>query len=311
MDSELKNLSFYIVDVFAEKRFQGNQLAVVLTNNDLSNEQMLAIAREMNFSETAFLNPQAEAKDAFQTRIFTPQEEIPFAGHPALGTAFVIKNYLLQKKISKIKLLLPKGLLTVSCYDNYDHQNFYFEHFQPEFGQTIEHELMAEVLQLEKNDFDQNFLPQEVSTGLPFIVAPLRSLAAVRKAKPIREKIRSILKNHLTREILIFSRETYHSQNDLNLRVFLDIEGITEDPATGSASGCLGAYLLRNNYLKKTKLNLRLEQGHEIGRPSLILLKAKMKSKSYRIITGGKVIPVARGRLIFNENSQIVQNSLK
>ncbi len=170
------SLPFFIVDVFAEKQFTGNQLAVVLNANALTDEEMQQIAREMNFSETAFVRSDSPSMGGYPVRIFTPQQEIPFAGHPTLGTAFVINNEYENGSAKQISLDLQAGSIPVEFQRNFDTiECLWMKPKKPSFGTTLEIEQLAEALNLQANDFDPEFPIQEVSTGLPFLIIPVKS----------------------------------------------------------------------------------------------------------------------------------------
>jgi len=165
---------------------------------------------------------------------------------------------------------------------------------QPVFGQVFNKKPVAKLLNLGEKDIDARFPIQEVSTGLPFIIVPLKKLAAVKAARPDRKLLLDFVRPCAAKDMLIFCPETYQRQNDLNVRVFAEYDGVPEDPATGSANGCLAGYLLKHDYFGRDKLDLRVEQGMEIGRPSLLRLKADKDGRGIAVSVGGKVIMVAK-----------------
>jgi len=154
------------------------------------------------------------------------------------------------------------------------------------------------VLNIDKKEIDERLPIQEVSTGLPFIIVPLKGLDALRRVKINKDKYFDLIKNLEAKAILVFCPETYNKENHLNVRVFADYYGVSEDPATGSANGCLAAYLTRYRYFGKSKINIRVEQGYEINRPSLLFLKAEEKDGEIEVNVGGKVVMVARGEFV-------------
>ncbi len=290
-------MSFYLVDVFAEKKYAGNQLAVVNSGAALSTKQMQEIANEMHFSETAFILSQQKRNGGFDVRIFTPSAEVPFAGHPTLGTAYVIKRFIIKKPVSRVLLNLKVGQMPVSFEKAQKRQEMlWMEQVPPTFGKTFGVPQFAQVLQLRVNDFEKRYPIQEVSTGLPFIIVPLTTLAAVKQAK-IDMKDLLELAEEVQAGILVFCPETYEKGKDLNVRVFVDLFGIPEDPATGSGNGCLAGYLSRYRYFGTDKVNAKVEQGYEVGRRSLLLLKAENSAGKTRVRVGGRVILVASGKL--------------
>jgi trans-2,3-dihydro-3-hydroxyanthranilate isomerase len=285
---------FYIVDVFAEARYAGNQLAVVRDSDGLTDREMQHIAREFNFSETTFLISETSRDGGYDVRIFTPREEVPFAGHPTLGTAFVVQQEILGAPASAVTLNLKVGQLPVAfSYTDGRPDLLWMTQRQPEFGRLLPAGRVATLLGLRPDQLDSDFPVQEVSTGLPFAIVPLRDLAAVRQAglHPNRSA------SDLPRALLCFSAETYNPENQLNARVFADHYGVPEDPATGSANGCLAAYLLQHAYFGPGVVAARVEQGYEIGRPSLLRISAEEQNGRMVVRVGGRVIPVAWGEL--------------
>ena len=151
---------------------------------------------------------------------------------------------------------------------------------------------------LDANEIDDRFPIQTVSTGLPTIIVPVKTLKSVKRANVVNRKYLDFTSNIEAKTLLIFCPETYNKQNDLNVRFFAGRYGIPEDPATGSGNGCLAGYLVKHRYFGKERINLKVEQGYELGRPSLLLLKAEKKSKAIVVDVGGKVITVAKGVLV-------------
>ena len=294
----MRNIPYYIVDVFAEERYAGNQLAVFLDAGELSSAEMQQIAGEMNYSETAFVTARQPQHNGFNVRIFTPAAELPFAGHPTLGTAYIIRREILQRPTGEIRLNLPVGQIPVEfgSAPGPDGDILWMRQITPVFGRTLDHTSLAPVLSLDPEDFDGNYPIQEVSTGLPFIIVPLRSLAAVKKARVNTGLLLELVKNCDAKAALVFAPETYHPDHQLNVRVFVDEYAIPEDPATGSANGCLAGYLAQYRYFNSERIDLRVEQGYEIGRPSLLYLHAEAELGEIAIMVGGKVRINARGQ---------------
>jgi len=296
----MPKLAFNIVDVFAEEKYAGNQLAVVRDAQGPSASKMQTIAKEMHYSETTFILSDKKQRGGYDVRIFTPEEEVPFAGHPTLGTAYVISQEIIKKQTDKIILNLKVGQISVTItYVDGKPDVLWMRQKQPTFGKIHETKTIADTINLDPSDIDAAFPVQEVSTGIADIIVPLKTLSAVKRARTNRDKYFQLVKNTEAKSILVFCPETYHRQNHLNVRVFADYYGIPEDPATGSANGCLAAYLVKHRYFGQNQINIRIEQGYEIGRPSLLLLKA-MQGKGGRIDVnvGGKVQPIAKGELL-------------
>jgi trans-2,3-dihydro-3-hydroxyanthranilate isomerase len=297
MSVKMKGLRFYLLDVFAEEKYAGNQLAVVRNARALSSVQMQKIANEMHFSETTFIMSDKERDGGYDVRIFTPANELPFAGHPTLGTAYVIKQNIVNRPVKKVLLNLKVGQIPVTFEkDDAGEEMVWMKQISPAFGEKFDAARISEALCLDVEDVDDRFPVQEVSTGIPFIIVPLKSLNAVKRARVNTERHQKLTKAAQA-DILVFSPETYKKQNDLNVRVFADLYGIPEDPATGSANGCLAGYLSYYRYFGSDVVDVRVEQGYEIGRPSLLHLKAKKIGSEIEVHVGGKVIMVASGEL--------------
>jgi trans-2,3-dihydro-3-hydroxyanthranilate isomerase len=290
--------TFCIVDVFAEEKYAGNQLAVVREAETLSDEQMLQITREMNYSETTFILSDEQREGGFDVRIFTPGSEVPFAGHPTLGTAYIIQREIIKELVEKVVLNLKVGQIPVTFHDAGQGQKIlWMKQVEPEFAEILESESVAEVLGIGIEEIDGRFPIQEVSTGLSAMIVPLKSLDAVKNIRINKDKYFELIKDTTAKAILVFCPETYNRQNNLNVRVFCDYYGVPEDPATGSANGCLAGYLVKYRYFGKENIDIRVEQGHEIGRPSLLYLKARDKHGKIDVNVGGKVVMIANGQL--------------
>jgi trans-2,3-dihydro-3-hydroxyanthranilate isomerase len=287
------------VDVFAEKKYSGNQLAVFKNAKALSDNEMQRIAKEMNYSETTFILSEEKRNSGYDVRIFTPEKEVPFAGHPTLGTAYVIQREIIKKPVEKIILNLKIGQIPVRLnYRGEDVDILWMKQVNPTFGRIFDPETISQVLNFDRREIDDEYPIQEVSTGIPFILIPLKSLDVLRQAKVVRDKYFELIKTTLAKAILIFCPETYNRENDLNVRVFAHYYGIPEDPATGSANGCLAGYLVKYRYFESDQINIRVEQGYEIGRPSLLFLKAKKEKGRIDVFVGGKVVMIGKGDFI-------------
>jgi trans-2,3-dihydro-3-hydroxyanthranilate isomerase len=287
---------FYIVDVFAKRRYAGNQLAV-LRSGAFSDAEMQEIALETKFSETTFILFDQPREGGYDVRIFTPVYEMPFAGHPTLGTAYIIQQHLIGKPVERIVLNLKVGQIPVDfTYENGEPVELWMTQKQPQFGDSIAPEHLAAALGIEAGDVDARFPVQIVSTGSPFLIAPLVSRAAVKKARVQFDKLAAIQRQLDVHGVLIFCNEPYEAGNTLNARGLSAgaLEG-TEDPATGSANGCLAGYLVKHRYLGGDSIDIRVEQGYEMGRPSILMLRAAAEGDGIRVQVGGSVIPVARG----------------
>jgi trans-2,3-dihydro-3-hydroxyanthranilate isomerase len=288
---------FSIVDVFAEEKYAGNQLAVVRRAVSLPDAVMQKIARETNFSETTFVLSDRKRRGGYDVRIFTPAAELPFAGHPTLGTAFVIQQDLIKRPVQKVVLNLKVGAIPVTfAYRGLKPDVLWMKQIEPRFGATLEVGRVAAVLGLGPDDLDPRFPVQEVSTGIPFVIVPVKTLEAVRTSAFQVDKQAGLVPGG--KGFLLFTPQVIRPGNDLHVRVFAHGYGVAEDPATGSANGCLAGYLVRHRVLGRPRVDLRVEQGHETGRPSLLLLRAAEAAGKLDVFVGGRVVRVARGRLV-------------
>jgi trans-2,3-dihydro-3-hydroxyanthranilate isomerase len=291
-------LAFYLVDVFAEEEYAGNQLAVVRDAARLSSAQMQRVANEMHFSETSFILSDREQNGGFDVRIFTPASEVPFAGHPTLGTAYIIKHRIAGGTVDNVVLNLKVGQIPVSFeQEPTGNEVLWMRQNEPTFGRTFDAAKISQVLNVPVDEIDARYPVQEVSTGLPFLIVPVKTLDAVRRIRIDSDKQRELAKDGRA-EILVFCPQTYTRENDLNVRVFVGLYGIPEDPATGSANGCLAGYLSHYRYFGSDDVEARVEQGCEIGRPSLLRLKAEKREGKIDVYVGGKVVMVAAGELL-------------
>lgn len=292
----MNQLRYYIVDVFAERRFSGNQLAVFTDGSGLSGETMQSIAREINFSEITFILSGDADKSLYNVRIFTPEYEVPFAGHPTLGTAHVIRSILRKGSAEPITLNLEAGQIPVTLSKSPDGSEIYWmKQIEPEFRDILTIEDLIPVLGLDKEDFESKFPIQQVSTGLPHIIVPIKSLDALRRIKLHTQNYYHLIDKTWAKNIQVFCPEAHGVQKGISTRMFTDYLGIPEDPATGSGNGCLAGYLIRHRYYGTDSIEVRSEQGYEMGRPSLLHLKASQKEGRIEVNIGGSVVPIAEG----------------
>jgi trans-2,3-dihydro-3-hydroxyanthranilate isomerase len=289
-------LDFSIVDVFAEQKYQGNQLAVFHNAQGLTEEQMLRIAREIGFQESTFILSDEAVEGAYDVKIFTPEYEVPFAGHPTLGTAFL----LMKEPDTEVTLNLKVGKVPVCLSNNI----LWLEISNPTFGETFAADI-APLLGIKPEDIDDTTPIQLVSTGLPYLIVPVKTLRVIQEMKlddvAIKEWLTAnkLYKTNspdgLTVAFFAFTDETHAQVNHLHARMFcLENDKIVEDAATGSANSCLLAYLLKHELPMIHKL---VEQGYEMKRPSLINIKGELNQEGkYKLKVGGKVQLVAQGK---------------
>lgn len=273
---------YFITEVFAETDYSGNQLATIIDTDGLDKAEMQRVARAFNFAETTFYLGGSEAT-GFDVRIFTPETELPFAGHPTLGTAFLIKNHIAQLESSTLVLNLGVGPIPVSFAPD---GVIWMRQNPPEFGEVLDREEVAGMLGLDASQLDDKYSPQMVSTGLPFLVVPLRDMAALKQARPIATAFEH--------GILSFSSEPYRPGHDISARMFAPGLGVAEDAATGSANGCLAAYLAEYGYCGEGEVDRVVGQGFEIGRPSKLHIRASQQNE-FIVEVGGQVNLVAQG----------------
>ncbi len=297
----LRQFPYIQTSVFVDDRFSfsGNQLATFwnLAEDDLTTEEMQGITREINFSETTFVLPPAAEKCIRKVRIFTPEHEIPFAGHPTLGTAFVLKKQsIVEPEVSKTYLELGIGPTAVEF-----REKNYIQMYQskPEFlREFTDKTVIAEILGISSNSIVDNWPMQYVSTGHPFLIIPLTSLNAIQSINLNTTLLLDTLKNTLSQDLLLVTPETIYSDSHAHARMFAPSAGVFEDPATGSAAGPLGAYLEKNlilyNHTKGTEIIL--EQGYEMQRPSRLVTRCLYEGNDIsEMIVGGQVKLTAQG----------------
>jgi len=272
-----------IVDVFAENRYEGNQLAVVRDAAALDSATMQAIAREMNFSETTFVTAEREGRAS--VRIFTPGEELPFAGHPTLGTAWVLAqgapDYVLDLPAGAIPVAFREGIAWLTPPS-------------AEFGAPLPPAVAAELVGLETSDLDLAIPPRVVRCGPHFPIVAVRDLAALQRIRVDRTTQTRLAVEGFP---FVVCRGAYHSEADYAARMlFFDGVSVREDPATGSANAAFAQYL----HTLGLRGRLMVEQGFEIRRPSRIYLQLLVAptSAAVPVRVGGRVRGVAEGRLL-------------
>jgi len=272
----------HIVDVFAEKRFAGNQLAVVRDCAALSDETMQTIAREMNFSETTFVLEETDSRA--KVRIFTPGRELPFAGHPTIGTAWVLGH-----RRPKYTLELQAGNVDVT-FDGAGGVAWMTPP-TPVLGNRFPNDRAAKMLALQPADLSPELPAQFVAIGPEFLFVGVRDLAAVQRAKLDEPYFRQCMGEGLPfHAVFVFAPQAYSRDAHYAARLFFDAAGVREDPATGSANSGFAAYL--HAHLQRP-VDVIVEQGFEIQRPSRLYLQAD--GKVLRV--GGRVQAVVEGTL--------------
>lgn len=289
------SLPFHIVDVFAERRYAGNPLAVVLDADGLDAATMQAIAAEANYSETTFVMSAPEADGGWRVRLFTPAREIAFAGHPILGTAWVLRQRL--GAVAGVRLNLPVGPVPVRFEADGASEVAWFSAPPVTAGPSCAPERMAAALGLAAADIDARWPVQQFGAGTAAMVVPLASLDALRRARLDLAAYAPLAAEGRPPLTYLFCRETREPGADLAARFFFEAHGVREDPATGNGAAFLGAWLLTHRALGEGPLSLRIEQGHEVQRPSLVRLRARIAGGTADIEVGGSVVATVRGEL--------------
>lgn len=283
-------------DVFSQTPLEGNSLAVFFDARGLSDGEMQAIAREMNLSETTFIvprEPEIERERGVRVRIFTTQEELPFAGHPTLGTAFALRG---ETEAKEVALDLNVGKIRVQFEKPADGGVFgEMTQLDPSFGERHERETVARVLGLRVEDFDSALPIQTVSTGVAFTITPMKSLAVMQNLRVDLQRASEYIEKTGGNFFYFVSREAVDSVARLHARMFF-YNG--EDPATGSAAGCAAAWMVAHEVAQPEERVL-IEQGIEIRRPSRIFVRAARRdNRIVNVRVGGHAAEVMRGELL-------------
>lgn len=276
---------FRLVDVFCERPFQGNQLCVVSEATGLDPATMQLLAREIGFSETTFVT-EAEG-DRYAMRIFTPGAELPFAGHPSLGTAFVL---VAEGRVSSpVMQVVAAGIFRIEV--DLPAARARMRQLPPSFGPVVEdRELVARAAGLGPEDLRGDLPLEVVSTGLPHLLVPVRDLETLRRAERDGELVPRVCRAAGAGSMYLFAE----TADGVTARMFDPELGIGEDPATGSAAGPLGAYLARHGLAGMPGV-VRIRQGEQVGRPSLLEVEVTREGEGFRVEVAGGVAIVGEG----------------
>ena len=282
-------------DVFSSRPLEGNSLAVFLDGRGLTDDEMQSIAKEMNLSETTFILPRdaaIERERGVRVRIFTVQEELPFAGHPTLGTAFALRA---SNAAGSVTLELNVGKVPVHFEERAGEPAFgEMTQIDPTFGVQHDREAVARATGLRAEDFDESLPIQTVSTGVPFTVTPLKSLAVIQKLQVDLGRAAEYLSKSQGKFFYFVTRETAGRDARLHARM-LFYNG--EDPATGSAAGCAAAWMVAHGVAKPDERVL-IEQGIEMKRPSRIFVRASRNdNRVVNVRVGGHSVEIMRGEV--------------
>jgi trans-2,3-dihydro-3-hydroxyanthranilate isomerase len=282
-------------DVFSSNPLEGNSLAVFPDARGLSDSEMQAVAKEMNLSETTFIFPrdtQVEREHGVRVRIFTVEEELPFAGHPTLGTAFSLRG---NSGMGEITVELNVGKVPVRFEESAGQPTFgEMTQVDPVFGVVHEREAVARATGLSVDDFDPSLPIQTVSTGIPFTVTPLKSLSVIQKLRVDLKLASEYLEKTNGKFLYFVTRETVDPAAGMHARM-LFYNG--EDPATGSAAGCTAAWMVAHG-VREPDRRVLIEQGVEMRRPSRIFVRASRRdNRIVNVRVGGNAIEVIRAEV--------------
>lgn len=298
--------TFHTADVFTDRVFGGNPLAVFPEAQGLTDEQMRNIAGEIGLSATTFVLPHGTAQDAWRLRIFTPSHELQFAGHPTVGTAFVLASegmVPLDRESTRIVFKEGVGPVTVDIQARDGRPTFtqLTAAKLPEFGPApppSEH--IAAMLSLDPTEVldDADNEPMAISCGVPFLFVPLSGLDSVRRARLNWEWWQCVLAGYWAPHVYPFSYETEREGTDVHARAFAESGGMAEHPATGSAATALAGYLAPRAGRRDGTLRWTVEQGFEIGRPSTIRVETDVEAGAVTAVrVGGSAVMVSRGEI--------------
>jgi trans-2,3-dihydro-3-hydroxyanthranilate isomerase len=297
---------FLTADVFTSRRFCGNPLAVLPDARGLTSEQMLAVTREFNYSESVFVLPPENPAHTRRVRIFTPGAEVPFAGHPTVGAAHVLaasgeialgsdaETIVLEEGVGPVRVLIRStGGVPTFCQLSVAKL--------PEVGPPPPSiPVLAELLSLHPDEFVGGAMPPEaVSCGLPFLIVPLRTRAAVARARVRLDAWERALRGTWGSEVMVVAADPERPGSDLRARVFVPGLSVPEDPATGSACAALGGDLAGRAVGPERTLRWRVEQGFEMGRPSLVDVEADRDAhgRVSAVRVGGATVLVSEGTI--------------
>jgi trans-2,3-dihydro-3-hydroxyanthranilate isomerase len=296
---------FLTADVFADRSFGGNQLSVLPDGRGLDDAVMLAVAREFNYSETVFVLPPTDPAHTRRLRIFTPGGELPFAGHPTVGTAHVLAAIgEIPLRGNETRIVFEEGVGPVPVLIR-------SESGVPTYAQLSVAKLpevgpppppaaqLAELLSLRPGDLlAGDFAPEAVSCGMPFLFVPLRDRDAVRRARVRTDRWEAMLANAWASMIMVFAQDAERAGSDLRARMFAPGISVPEDPATGSAAAALGGYLAARVPRADGTLRWVIEQGFEMGRPSILEVEVDKAGGAITAVrVGGRSVMVSEGTM--------------
>jgi trans-2,3-dihydro-3-hydroxyanthranilate isomerase len=305
--SAAREYRFFQADVFTDRPFAGNPLAIFPEADGLTSEEMQSIAKEMNLSETTFVLPATDPRAQFRLRIFTPGSELPLAGHPVVGTCFVLAErgmIPLEEGTNRIFQECKAGVLPVDIVVSRGKVEMAVMTQSPPrfFDEYLDRGALAAAVGLPEDELLPDGLPaQLVSTAVPQLIVPARSLEPFARIEPDLVAMRRILEKTATDCFMIFTRECTTPDGTVHARMFAPFIGVSEDPATGSAAGALGAYLVARGLVPaEPTARIVVEQGYEMGRPSTLYVEVDADDAGpVEVRVGGKAVEVVEATLRF------------
>jgi trans-2,3-dihydro-3-hydroxyanthranilate isomerase len=306
----MKQLHYCLVDVFTNRPFGGNQLAVFPDACGLTAETMQALAKELNLSESAFVFPAQDAASDYRVRFFTPAVELPMAGHPTVGTAFVLAHEgMIRLDSPETTILFEEGVgvvpVTLSAREGQLHL-IQMRQPLPSFGPVFaDREAIAQMLSLDLALLDTTLPLEVVSCGVPFLFVPVQSLEAIRAIRLRLDVWERVLRDFAAPHVFVFTQEVVLPGSTVHSRMFAPAMGIAEDPATGAASGPLGCYLVRHGLVPSSgegSSRMVSEQGFELGRPSLVQVRIELDGQHITDVSiGGQCYFMGKGWIMLAE----------
>jgi trans-2,3-dihydro-3-hydroxyanthranilate isomerase len=306
----MKQQHYFLVDVFTNQPFGGNQLAVFPDARGLAPETMQALAKELNLSESAFVLPSQDAAHDYWVRFFTPAVELPMAGHPTVGTAFVLaREHLIRLAEPETTITFEEGVGAVPVTFQVREgqlQSIQMRQPLPTFGPVFaDREAIAGMLSLDSAALDATLPLEVVSCGVPFLFVPVKSLQAIRDIHLRLDVWERILRDFAAPHVFVFTQEVMLPDSTVHCRMFAPAMGIAEDPATGAASGPLGCYLVRHGRVRLAAMGISQivsEQGFELGRPSLVQVKIEHEGQQITNVSiGGQCYFMGKGWIMLAE----------
>ncbi|HKQ99686.1 MAG TPA: PhzF family phenazine biosynthesis protein [Pyrinomonadaceae bacterium] len=300
----MRKLHYFLVDVFTDRLFGGNQLAVLTNGRGIKPELMQSIAKELNLSETTFVLPPKNPENDYHVRIFTPGAELPMAGHPTVGTSFILaREHMISLGDDEVTIRLEEGVGPISVTLDFaegEPDLIWMQQPLPKYGPRFEDRgAIAEMLSVSLEAIEPDLPIEVVSCGVPFLFVPLKSLEAARSIRFRLDVWERSLREFGVSGVFVFTKETELEGSSVHSRMFAPGLGIQEDPATGGASGPLGCYLVRHKlFPEAVRSEFTSEQGIEMGRPSIIkIIIEQAAGEVTRVRVGGRCRFVGEGYL--------------